>query len=1046
MRNWKTRLKNILIICSATFLFFFQYVAIFSVFLYTKRSVGKKIVESFISEKAGSTITIDRIDYRLSPFIIRADSITISSTNEQSETNVFLKSLSLYGNVKGMIKQKELSFGKAEVNGAHVSIKLLTGWGEGSLDNLQGNLHKISEFDQYVQEIDIQDSSLDLTSALSEVKLQGVKGKLSATGKKNEFDVTLSTSSLSLIDNDRDLSLFTSLRAEGKTSLSASPSFKADFSFDQTTLISEGDTYTLNDTAFGIEGDLSSEKISLYFPHFTTSLSPFAHVTGIIQWSKSRNISFVTNLNIHVKDLDKTLQVLSPRYFPELRDFKLTGSADIEGKYSYVKGNEGVSNRIDGKLTLNPSKLVYISPHFSITNTVNGNLSFKGNLGQPDISGLIRISKGNLEWKTLRVQNLSMRCPISIQKNFQVKIPSFRGGINVLRYTLGNEEVGFDQIRFEGDMFYDLKKRRLTCDHLEIGIPPLPPLSLAADLSLKPAGEVFFHLKSSGLEYTPLSSIFARFLPQDLARWEPDASLDVEMSVTKPPGEKIWTINSQIDLTDIQFHNPSFTIAGESLAPRLVISGAYGPHLDRVPFSLELHLERGESLWDDYYIDWGKNPFSAKISGMYEPDSTRFPDLKADLSMPTLGKASAHGSISPGPQSQVNFVAAASSSNLQNILAFFSHHEESEDVDVILEGQALSEFHLEKSGDCFCLHGWFHINNGNFFREKQAISLRGINAKTPFYYQNKNIVDQDEGSNFSEKGFFSIDSFNFSNVSLNPLHLEFTSKANSFHLQPVALDFFGGKAVFGETIISLAQGISNINGSSSFTLDNLDLSRIPLKSGLFKFVGTAGADFPRVEIRPESISTQGQGYIDAYDGEITIHDLGLKKPFSKNRTATCNIEFSGLNLEKLTNSTPYGRVTGIIKGEIRNLAISYGQPESFSLSLESEKRKGIPQKFSTAAIKDLEILGTGGTTSMSSAKFLSRFISEFRYSKIGISCSLRNDVFTLRGTIKEDGTEYLVKNAWIFGISVINKKPQNQISFKDMVSRLKRIHQSQESR
>jgi hypothetical protein len=496
----------------------------------------------------------------------------------------------------------------------------------------------------------------------------------------------------------------------------------------------------------------------------------------------------------------------------------------------------------------------------------------------------------------------------------------------------------------------------------------------------------------------------------------------------------------------MQFHNPSFTIAGESLAPHIAISSTYSPHLDRVPFSLEFHIDGGESLWDDYYIDWSKNPFSVKISGMYEPESTRFPDLTADITIPTLGNVNAHGSISLGPQSQTNFAATASSSNLQGLLAFFSHHEDSEDVTVILEGQAISEFHLEKSVDCLRLQGWLKINNGNFFRENQAISFRGINAKIPFYYQNKNIVDQDDGSNFSEKGFFSIDSFNFSNVSSNPLRLEFTSEANAFYLQPVTLDFFGGEADFGETIISVARGISNISGSSSFTLHNLDLSRIPLKSELFKFVGTAGADFPRIEIRPESISTQGKGYIHAYDGEISIYDLGLKKPFSKNRTTSCNISFSGLNLEKLTNSTPYGRVTGIINGEIKNLAISYGQPESFSLSLESEKRKGISQKFSTAAIKDLEILGTGGTTSMSSAKFLSRFISEFRYSKIGIFCSLRNDVFTLQGTIKEDGTEYMVKNAWIFGISVINRKPQNQISFKDMVSRLKRIHQSQESR
>ena len=69
--------------------------------------------------------------------------------------------------------------------------------------------------------------------------------------------------------------------------------------------------------------------------------------------------------------------------------------------------------------------------------------------------------------------------------------------------------------------------------------------------------------------------------------------------------------------------------------------------------------------------------------------------------------------------------------------------------------------------------------------------------------------------------------------------------------------------------------------------------------------------------------------------------------------------------------------------------------------------------------------------------------SDFRYKKIGIHCYLKNDLFTLRGTIREKGKEYLVKRSWIFGISVINKKPENQISFKDMISRLKRIGRSQ---
>ena len=33
-------------------------------------------------------------------------------------------------------------------------------------------------------------------------------------------------------------------------------------------------------------------------------------------------------------------------------------------------------------------------------------------------------------------------------------------------------------------------------------------------------------------------------------------------------------------------------------------------------------------------------------------------------------------------------------------------------------------------------------------------------------------------------------------------------------------------------------------------------------------------------------------------------------------------------------------------------------------------------------------------------------------------------MFTLSGTIKEKGVEYLVKRSWLFGISVVNKKPR----------------------
>ena len=70
--------------------------------------------------------------------------------------------------------------------------------------------------------------------------------------------------------------------------------------------------------------------------------------------------------------------------------------------------------------------------------------------------------------------------------------------------------------------------------------------------------------------------------------------------------------------------------------------------------------------------------------------------------------------------------------------------------------------------------------------------------------------------------------------------------------------------------------------------------------------------------------------------------------------------------------------------------------------------------------------------------FITTFFDDFSYKKIGIRCILKNDFFTIRGLIKEDGTEYLVKRG-LTGVNVINQQTNNRISWNDMIRRLKRI-------
>ena len=70
-----------------------------------------------------------------------------------------------------------------------------------------------------------------------------------------------------------------------------------------------------------------------------------------------------------------------------------------------------------------------------------------------------------------------------------------------------------------------------------------------------------------------------------------------------------------------------------------------------------------------------------------------------------------------------------------------------------------------------------------------------------------------------------------------------------------------------------------------------------------------------------------------------------------------------------------------------------------------------------------------------------RFIDFYRYRKIGMTCSLHNDAFYLRGTAKKGSDQYLVDGGLLPPrIDVIISSPA--ISFKEMMRRLKRIERT----
>jgi hypothetical protein len=141
----------------------------------------------------------------------------------------------------------------------------------------------------------------------------------------------------------------------------------------------------------------------------------------------------------------------------------------------------------------------------------------------------------------------------------------------------------------------------------------------------------------------------------------------------------------------------------------------------------------------------------------------------------------------------------------------------------------------------------------------------------------------------------------------------------------------------------------------------------------------------------------------------------------------------------MTTGTAFGKIEGVLAGDLRNAEIAYGQPQRFNLLLETVRKKGIPQKISIKAVENIAQIGGGQNPFMGLAGTFASFFKTFPYEKIGIRASLENDVFAIHGTVKENGVEYFVKRGAFSGVNIVNQNPDNRISFKDMVNRIKRI-------
>jgi hypothetical protein len=203
--------------------------------------------------------------------------------------------------------------------------------------------------------------------------------------------------------------------------------------------------------------------------------------------------------------------------------------------------------------------------------------------------------------------------------------------------------------------------------------------------------------------------------------------------------------------------------------------------------------------------------------------------------------------------------------------------------------------------------------------------------------------------------------------------------------------------------------------------------------------GRLGGLLDPVILGRERMTAAGAMTGDLYGGRLDVDRVTVERPFSAGREIGADVNFDRIDLERFSAALGVGRITGRLSGSIKGLRVAYGQPVAFDLRMESVPAKGVSQSVSLKAVNSISLMGTGSALSGLGVSLMATFFREFSYEKIGFQCGLKNDIFTVRGLIHQDGVEYLVKRRLFTGIDVINSNPDNRISFSDMLERAKRV-------
>ncbi|WP_448509514.1 hypothetical protein [Immundisolibacter sp.] len=443
----------------------------------------------------------------------------------------------------------------------------------------------------------------------------------------------------------------------------------------------------------------------------------------------------------------------------------------------------------------------------------------------------------------------------------------------------------------------------------------------------------------------------------------------VDLTLSARLGPAASTANVQMSTGSLNYQEPSGRYAAENLAARAVAHWDSGPQ--RWTLGLEGHA--GQAYAEPLFLDFTALPSTAEVVAQDSADHWRIERLHVQQG--TAGTFDATSLIAKAGLALESAEIAFDAPALAPVVAT--------DVQPFVIGTPLDGLIAQGA-----VRGTVSLRGGSM--TALAAELSGVTltaGRLGLSLQNLSGKVRWAGVDAAPSSVqWSVGTLG--RIPFGPSEVSFRAQGQDLELlAPWRQSLLEG-AVRVERLALRNLGLPQMDVDFRGVLEPIDLAALCRALDWPVFGGTLGGQLPGLRVQNDVWSIDGLLEAQVFNGTVRLENLKAIEPFGALPRVAADAYLRRLELELLTGTFEFGRITGRLDGDIKALRLLNWKPVAFDARLYSAPGDDTRRRISQRAIDSISAIG-GGPTGLLSRGFLGVF-KDFSYDRMGIGCVLRD--------------------------------------------------------